>query len=590
MNPFRAHLSHFEPVWGIMSPKLCNTFPRVFCRSLVFGICGRNWPGEVQESCAWIPKGRSRGSDNTTSIIQYVAVFPGSIFPMMKDSKQPWVGPRRSYGVYGPMYKTPRPKPSMAPHLFDQLEQSKPENWTWWSMGWIYHGKRQEKDSHTDVNQNVATSTSELVSAVDDKMWEEHEIIIEKPQDPHEEMIKTTREILKRFCGEARRSHHPVMGRSHKSYSKHAKARNAEPSRVSHWVNVEKLRYSQLTCGQYFQCGRSVEQLVQDLLKGRVKLFAPFLKLTVFETTDSNDDPILKCIDNRRLLALKLFAATSGRKVMVNVDMVSLKTLSPKQAKRIMRNCDDTDGHHVILRASKPSKKIKNADRVFAGSRSDRCLRWFPRACWQNLSPFESIWVHLSGLDGLIGNLVSIKSPKWPYSLLNHSVHTLIPQGSLNFGGIYQTMMQQIAPDMGRDFAPRKTVILGFWKFKIQSTMDQRVSICINLAHFYWDGFYFLHHEPQIQPDCLLTKDLRGFYAQLLAVLQNCFVDCQQFECTVYTFLTPPAIHYSILRVLHSFIHSFIDLIPHGTLPLSGQWISTGTCPMQFLFLGICLN
>ena len=29
-------------------------------------------------------------------------------------------------------------------------------------------------------------------------------------------------------------------------------------------------------------------------------------------------------------------------------------------------------------------------------------------------------------------------APKWPYSLLNHSVHALIPQGSLNFGGTKQ--------------------------------------------------------------------------------------------------------------------------------------------------------
>lgn len=296
--------------------------------------------------------------------IRNLAVFPGSIFPMEKDSKQPWVGPRRSYGVYGPMYKTPRPKPSMAPELLDP-GRSKRENWTWWSMGWIYHGTR--KGSHTDVNQNVATSTSceKDLFGVDDKMWEEHDIIVEKPRDPHEELIKTTQEILKRHC--SRRSHHPVKGRSDKSW-KHAKAGNAKPSGVSHWVNVGVLRYSQLTCGQYFQCGRSVEQLVQDLLKGRVKLCAPFLKLTVFETTDSNDDPILKCTNNRRLLALKLYAATSGRKVMVNVDIVSLKTLSLKQARRIMKNCDDTDGCHVVLRANKPN-------RVFAGSRSDRCLR-----------------------------------------------------------------------------------------------------------------------------------------------------------------------------------------------------------------------
>ena len=164
-----------------------------------------------------------------------------------------------------------------------------------------------------------------------------------------------------------------------------------EPQIIQQACRGEKCRA--LTCEPLGEC-RSVTLLAVDMwsifsvwsiswtvgagpLEGAGESVCVIFEVNCFETTDSNDDPILKCIDNRRLLALKLFAATSGRPVMVNIDMVNLKTLSVKQVKRIMKNCDDTDGNHVILRASKPNKKIKNADRVFAGSRSDRCLRWF---------------------------------------------------------------------------------------------------------------------------------------------------------------------------------------------------------------------
>ena len=67
-------------------------------------------------------------------------------------------------------------------------------------------------------------------------------------------------------------------------------------------------------CKEIFQCGRSVSQLVQDLLDRKVSLSAPFLRLTVFENTDEKtNEPILRCIDNRRLFALKEYAKKSGK-------------------------------------------------------------------------------------------------------------------------------------------------------------------------------------------------------------------------------------------------------------------------------------
>ena len=67
-------------------------------------------------------------------------------------------------------------------------------------------------------------------------------------------------------------------------------------------------------CKEIFQCGRSVSQLVQDLLDRKVSLSAPFLRLTVFENTDEKtNEPNLRCIDTCRLFALKEYAKKSGK-------------------------------------------------------------------------------------------------------------------------------------------------------------------------------------------------------------------------------------------------------------------------------------
>ena len=128
------------------------------------------------------------------------------------------------------------------------------------------------------------------------------------------------REVLQRHRGEApvqrsgKRGRSPLpqeppypppkkLRRSGKAFSKRSKARYAklDDKRELSKVEVQELRYSQLSCKETFQCGRSVSQLVQDLLDRKVSLFAPFLRLTVFETTDEEtNDPILRCIDNQR--------------------------------------------------------------------------------------------------------------------------------------------------------------------------------------------------------------------------------------------------------------------------------------------------
>ena len=109
---------------------------------------------------------------------------------------------------------------------------------------------------------------------------------------------------------------HIRMGRRRrggKASSKRAKAAEYatldDEKKILTEVDVQQLRYSQLSIKAIFQCGRPVVQLVQDLWDGKVKVCAPFLRLSVFETTDPHtNQPILRCIDNRRLYALKQYA------------------------------------------------------------------------------------------------------------------------------------------------------------------------------------------------------------------------------------------------------------------------------------------
>lgn len=93
-------------------------------------------------------------------------------------------------------------------------------------------------------------------------------------------------------------------------------------------------------------------KLVNDLLARKVSLSAPFLQLTVFETTDERtNETILRCIDNRRLYALKQFAKKSGQDpVMVNIKLFSQETLMQvQQYQQFIQNCDDTNGDAVRL-------------------------------------------------------------------------------------------------------------------------------------------------------------------------------------------------------------------------------------------------
>lgn len=123
-------------------------------------------------------------------------------------------------------------------------------------------------------------------------------------------------------------------------------------------VLLRELRYSQLSCKQYFRCGRPVSLLVDELLEQKVRLSASFLRLTVFQEYDKNNRPILRCIDNRRLFALRQYAEKSGQDdLMVHINLFNQETLMEVQ--RYIHNCDQTPGDDIKLRRGKRGKKNK---------------------------------------------------------------------------------------------------------------------------------------------------------------------------------------------------------------------------------------
>ena len=207
----------------------------------------------------------------------------------------------------------------------------------------------------------------ELTWPEDNTEDNQYETVLVEEEDENEALIKMTHEVLQHHRGKRGRSPLPkelpssppkkIRKRRGGKASKRAKARYIDDKQQLATVDLAELRYSQLSRKETFSCGRSVSQLVRDLLRRRVRLSAPFLRLTVFETTDEKtNEPILRCIDNRRLFALKEYAKKSGKdRVMVNVNLFSENTLT--QVQRFIQNSDDTEGRHVRLRRNKSTNR-----------------------------------------------------------------------------------------------------------------------------------------------------------------------------------------------------------------------------------------
>ena len=166
-------------------------------------------------------------------------------------------------------------------------------------------------------------------------------------------IINQTNEILQCHLGApGRRSDKKWSKKTNKSSwkRKHAKSNYADDGKKTlRKIDVQELRYSQLGISRRFQCGRSVFGLVQQLLDRKVSLSASFLRLTVFETLDEETNGIiLRCIDNRRLFALKEYAKKIRKPVEVNVDFFSYDTV--RQFERFQQNSDQTNGTNLRVR------------------------------------------------------------------------------------------------------------------------------------------------------------------------------------------------------------------------------------------------
>lgn len=183
---------------------------------------------------------------------------------------------------------------------------------------------------------------------------------LEEEKDDPENSVKKAKEVLQhRHHGEApdrrtrKRWRRHRQGRSRKA-SKHA--RHEQGSLFQ--INIQLLRYSQESCKQTFQCGRSVWALVENLKSRKVSLSAHFLRLNVFETTDhETNEPVLRCINNRRLFALKEYAKESRQdNLLVNIRLFRFSRDTLKQIRCFLNNSDNTDGRDVRLRKGRRSK------------------------------------------------------------------------------------------------------------------------------------------------------------------------------------------------------------------------------------------
>ena len=269
------------------------------------------------------------------------------------------------------------PRPSKSQNFIERCRPrptSKPMDWkTWKNMNSSDSSSEWEskgwwpKDSSWDSNSKPVEPEPHWPDWFDEKTEDEWAAA----SSDHDRLIKSSKEILQRHRDAARVRKSGKRGRSplpqalqpnrpHKRSRrgqglKRGKARCSEISELDGKrkltkVEVQDLRYSQISCSEFFSCGRGVMQLVEDLLNRKVSLSAPFLRLTVFETTARRTHKtILRCIDNRRLFALKEYAKKSGKdRVMVNVNLYSQTTLTEVQ--RFIQNSDNTPGVEVRFR------------------------------------------------------------------------------------------------------------------------------------------------------------------------------------------------------------------------------------------------
>lgn len=197
----------------------------------------------------------------------------------------------------------------------------------------------------------------------------------------HEKAINTTKQVLERYDLEQVLERHRCKGHRDRRAKKYRNSRNRKDQGKKRdrgakrdpplatpgpllldnkgrlcQVEVDSLRFSQMSCKHSFHCGRTVSGLVDELLNQKISVDADFLRLTVFETVDQRTNQrILKCIDNRRLLALKTYAALIQEDVMININFYSMNTLG--ECQRFLQNTDDTAGLDIRVRFPQDSEQ-----------------------------------------------------------------------------------------------------------------------------------------------------------------------------------------------------------------------------------------
>eukprot|EP00929_Paragymnodinium_shiwhaense_P119199 TRINITY_DN9107_c0_g1_i2.p1 TRINITY_DN9107_c0_g1~~TRINITY_DN9107_c0_g1_i2.p1 ORF type:complete len:513 (+),score=58.82 TRINITY_DN9107_c0_g1_i2:138-1676(+) len=120
---------------------------------------------------------------------------------------------------------------------------------------------------------------------------------------------------------------------------KKAEAAQAKPARIA-TVEIDSLMYSQENCGQWFQDGRPLWQLVEELGAGKHDpLTARFLQLEVVEKRGH-----LYSNDNRRLWCLKQHKMRTRADVYVRVRITKL----PPAAERFVDRFDSSRGNTDI--------------------------------------------------------------------------------------------------------------------------------------------------------------------------------------------------------------------------------------------------
>ena len=177
---------------------------------------------------------------------------------------------------------------------------------------------------------------------------DDQRIDVEDEEEERERMINESQGIIQRYLGQAAVQRSGKRVRSPSPQNLDDDVDLTRFTRVIK-VDVDKLRYSQASIKPKFQDGRSVSDLIQALLNRRVSVSEPFLRLSVFEDTDRRTNEIvLRCKDNRRLLALKQYAMKSGKQVMAHVNLFTIDAV--REMKRYIRNNDRVEGRHIHLR------------------------------------------------------------------------------------------------------------------------------------------------------------------------------------------------------------------------------------------------